>query len=274
MLTFFYATIKSNVIYFTNMSDNLKKIYIIEQLKKFDLSQKDIEIYLCLLKNGPSSIQQVVDSSGFVRSSVYQYVENLIDRGFITESIINKKRIYIPINPEKIKDVYELEKMQFEQFGMSIPDIISDIKKMYPEPSKSSLPILQYYEGEKGIMRVYEDTLKEGKNIFTFTAWDEMLDILPQYLPEYVRRRAAAGIHSSCIALKTKISKEIQLRDKEENRTTKFIESNEKVSVETIIYGNKFAMLYFSDQAAGVIIENEDFAKAQKMQFLALWNSL
>lgn len=255
-----------------------EKVQIINDLKFFDLSQKEVDIYLAALELGPASIQQITNKTGLVRTSVVYYIDSLLDKGFFNETIVRKRKFYIAIHPEKIKDIYKLKRVRFEQTENKLESIIDRINSFCPQLNNSAIemlsPNIYYFEGEKGLIKIYEDTLQSQENMCAFTAWDNMLHVLPKYLPAYVKRRTAANIHSNCIAVDSPISRKIAKRDDKECRHTKFLKSKDTLSVETMIYGDKIALVSFEGELGGIIIENETLAKAQKIFFDALWEKL
>lgn len=256
-------------------SKSIENILIAQDLAHFDLNEKEVRVFLSVLEKGASSVQEIADSTGFKRTSVYMYLDTLKEKGFIHETRKRRKKLYLAIKPEKIKDLYEIKKIETEKLEMKLDPMIERILSYCPQEYEESYPSVSYFEGKTGLKKVYEDTLSgDHKYIYTFTAWDDMLKVLPEYLPEYVRRRAKKNIHSNCIAVSTQLAQKYAEKDKEECRTTKFLPKKAALSLETVIYGDKLAMLYFKEKYVGIIIENQQLVSSQRLIFESLWERL
>ena len=60
-------------------STTLKK-----HLQSIDISDKQITIFLFLLKNGPKSSTQIAKKLNIPKTTVYRQLQNLITRGIVT----------------------------------------------------------------------------------------------------------------------------------------------------------------------------------------------
>ena len=56
-----------------------------ESLKTLNLSDKEIDIYLYLLNNGPSLAPNIINKTGLNRTNVYTLISSLSDKGLVIE---------------------------------------------------------------------------------------------------------------------------------------------------------------------------------------------
>jgi hypothetical protein len=151
---------------------------------------------------------------------------------------------------------------------MKIPQIIGDAIQILTPDSK---PIVTYYHGISGIKEIYQDTLllPPEEPIYAFLNPEEVHQEIYQWLTTtYINERIKKGIyanvfvtngHHSPRALKYKEA------DKEEKRTTFFIESNNQpFECEIDIYGGKTAFINYNpkDTIVGIIINHPTITKS------------
>lgn len=241
-----------------------------EQLQFLGLNEKEAKVYLASLELGLTTIQNIAKKARVKRSTVYEIVESLIKQNLITVIPKGKKRYFLAAEPAKLA---ELIKQKQEALTKMMPELEA-LSKVSPIKPK-----IRFYEGVEGIKAVYEDTLKEGKNICGWISLSEIAknkaigDFLKQ---SYVRRRAEKKIFASTIAPDSPASKEFQKRDDKEYRQTKLISKKDyPFTIEINIYGNKVALMSFkSNELMGVIIESKEIAKTMRTIHKFFWDKL
>ena len=73
-----------------------------EELKEFGLSENEIKIYIDLLKTGTATANRLSKLSGVKRSTTYDNLNLLVNKGLVS-SIIKEKVIYFEaIDPKKM----------------------------------------------------------------------------------------------------------------------------------------------------------------------------
>ena len=87
-----------------------------KELENIGLTKKQAEIYLACLKFGSSSVQPVAEMVNLPRTTVYETLENLYKKGFVSRLIKRKIRYYSVEDPriliKKIKNnLNEAEKI-------------------------------------------------------------------------------------------------------------------------------------------------------------------
>jgi len=78
--------------------------------EKIGLKEKEARVYIALLKYSPSLANQVAKKSGILRSSIYDYLDVLLEKGFATYTIKSGKKFFQATSPEKIIENFEEQK--------------------------------------------------------------------------------------------------------------------------------------------------------------------
>ena len=82
----------------------------IHLLENLGLKEKEAKIYITLLKEGPSLANSIAKNTEILRSSIYDYLDTLTEKGFITYTIKSGKKYFQAVNPSKIMDNFSERK--------------------------------------------------------------------------------------------------------------------------------------------------------------------
>jgi hypothetical protein len=166
---------------------------------------------------------------------------------------------------EKNKEI-EKQKNKVQEL---LPQLVS-LQNIYG----ATKPKVQFFEGEKGMREAYEDTLKSKEIILAYANVETMHKGLPNFFPEYYKRRAENKIFIRAIIPRNKTSMDRALKNQEEMRDTRFLpEADMTFSPEVNIYNNKILIASWKEKIA-IIIESKELAELQKLTFNLLWNTL
>ena len=68
----------------------------LEILEQLGLSQREINIYLALLKLGSASIRDIAAQAGINRGTTYETLKELASKGVVSYFPKGKRRIFLP----------------------------------------------------------------------------------------------------------------------------------------------------------------------------------
>jgi sugar-specific transcriptional regulator TrmB len=235
-----------------------------EELIDYGLSDKETRVYLALSELGLVTVNQIAEKADLIRTTTYDVLKVLREKGLVSSVIKNKILYYESANPEKLIQIIEEKRRKIE----SIMPNLKRLKTQTPEK-----PELELYEGKEGIKTIYEDILNEKKDLSAISNTNYIFNISPFYVPHFIKQRVKKGIFIRLLNEKTKESVEMMKnRDKQEKRETRFLENLKDIKITEYIYGDKVAILGTDPKnPLGIIIKNIDFAKEQKLMFDIVW---
>lgn len=242
---------------------------LIEKLEKFGLSTKEAKVYLSLLELGTSVVSDVSKKAQTNRSTAYVLLESLAKHGLVSISERRNVRLYAPAPPERILQLAEEAVRKYTELVGVGHSLLPELKSMYVGGGPK--PKVQFFEGAEGIKTAYEDTLTSKETIRAYASIENMHSALPNYFPEYYKRRSFKKIHIRAIFPDTPEARERIKYNKEEDRTT-FLVPKEfyAFSPEINIYDNKIVFMSLVEKFA-LIIESTELADALKKAFELSW---
>jgi sugar-specific transcriptional regulator TrmB len=234
-----------------------------ETLKQIGLGHNESKIYLTLLKIGPSMAGKVAKESNIDRSACYDSLKALSKKGLVSYSIEANRKKFSAASPGRIK-AYLKEKEEL------VEQVLPNLKDLFEKTEEKSQ--VNMYKGLKGLKTVFEDILQtaKGKESLVIDSSGKFGERMPYYLPHFVREVEKNKIKIRHIVRKDKT------KDLHPSKTTElrfFPRAVDEQIITTNIYGDKIALILWTDIPEAVIIKNKAAAEAYRSYFEILWKS-
>lgn len=240
-------------------------------LAKIGLDSNEIKIYLTLLKEGALLAGTIAEKTEIHRRTVYDALNKLLKKGIITYSILNGKKHFQAVNPDRLLLFLKEKKTRIEEEEKEVTNILSQLKDLFKTP-KTRIHA-EIFTGKEGVKSVMELILKEKKEWLTIGSTGMGLIIFPFYLKHLAKRREKAKIKRKVLLAQTKQGKEYfkELR-KQKFVQVKFLPSNIKQPQTIWIFGDKVAICLVSlDQPIVFLIDNKEIADSFRDYFNWMW---
>lgn len=254
------------------------KYKYLDILEKSGLSEKEAKLYELLLTHGQMGVHDLVKYEPTLkRTSMYAVLYAIRDHNLIAQTIKGKKIQFKVTDPAYIKSFIHDQQSSLTQADNLIDAVLPDLSNLLKLTTEK--PIVRVYEGIEGIKTIYDDTLKEGKEICSFLGlYESHPQILRWLRDHYVKKRVSKKIFAK-VLLAVSSDRETESyveRGGEEFRETRII-SKEKfpARLEFQVYGHKvsFANHNIKNAPVGIIIENKYIADTMRSLFNLGWDS-
>lgn len=242
---------------------------LIEKLEKFGLSKKEAKVYISLLELGSSPVNEIAKKALVNRSTTYVLLESLAKHGLVSISEKRGVKFYNPASPERLIQFLEESVKKYTELVGVAHGLLPELKAIYVGVGPK--PRVQFFEGPEGIKTAYEDTLTAQETIRAYASIENMHKALPDYFPDYYRRRAKNNVKIRAIFPDTPEAKERTKYNQEEARETLLVPHEEYAfSPEINIYDNKIVFMSLVEKFS-LIIESQELADALKKAFELSW---
>lgn len=237
-------------------------------LQTFGFGEKETTVYIALLELGKGTVTQISRKAGINRTTGYDILSSLSNKGLATISGKEPKSEFSAEPPEAVISYLKKAAEQMAEYIKKAEGLIPELTLLHAKQNRQKI---KFYEGLEGLQQVYEDTLTSTEIIRAYASVDDVHKALPNYFPEYYKRRAQKGIAIRAIFPKTEASTELARHNSEEKREVAFVPKEKyDFSPEINIYDNKVMIASWREKL-GVIIESQEIADAMKKIYELAW---
>lgn len=236
------------------------------------LNPEQAAVYEVLLKIGPSPARRVAQNSPYKRSLVYKILDELIALNLATKKDeIGRVSVFEPSHPLKLKELLEKQEQRVKEAATALDSVLGNMTLAYG--MISGRPGIKFYEGRDGIIKIYEEILKAGKPIDSIEDKGEMAAFIPEYFPQFIKKRVKLGIKNRVIA---PADNKINIDSQPELRETRFIPTADfPFRMDIKITGRLVSLITFQkEHPVGVLVDNREIADNFLLLFEFFWKSL
>jgi sugar-specific transcriptional regulator TrmB len=225
-------------------------------LENLGFSPNEIKVYLTLNEQGSTKAGRIAKLANIDRSSCYNALKSLTEKGLASYVLIGTVKWFQPTGPKRLLDYV---KEQENDIKSILPELHARHKATRVEGQ------VRLFKGIKGIKSIFLDIARHGDDNYVFGSEGQFSERMPEFALQFDRLKKENGI-------KTKLL--IRRGRKELDRKTSMYRHIPNISESpavTNIYGDKIAIIIWTDEPEGVVIENAAAAKAYKSYFDVLW---
>lgn len=234
----------------------------IKILEDSGLTNTEAKIYLMLLKSGSCLAGRITQETGIHRRSVYDALERLIEKGLVSYIKTNNRRYFQAEDPKRLADML---KEKEDTLSIVMPELDA-MRKLVPETKETT-----FYKGKFALRAIFNDQIDEGKEILVLGGSENVNEIMGYYFMHYDKERQKKGIKVRIIfresARKTDYVRTIPLAD------IRFLPDKSSSPLAINIYGDKTAMILWTQEPIGILIKEKTVAEGYRRYFEVLWQS-
>jgi HTH-type transcriptional regulator, sugar sensing transcriptional regulator len=244
-----------------------------ETLRQLGLTDRQTDIYLTLLKQGPGSIRDIASGAGVNRGTTYEELKKLRASSLVSYFPRGKRKFFCAEPPEQLVKIAQ-EKQEALTHATDIlrHDILPDLDALTPDATTTNV---HHYEGDDGIEFVLKDILNTVENSkekrYRVYSSKQIRKYLYRPFPNFTRQRVNKGISVNVIAIGDG-GEDAPLADR------KWIEAGDGGTAASYvaIYPPKVAMisLVHGDYPVAVLHESDAIALVMQISFDTLWDRI
>lgn len=228
-------------------------------LAEIGLGDGEIKVYTALLKLGSSTVSKIKEETGLHRTTIYDFIEKLLNKGLVSYVIKNNTKHYNATDPNKLIDF-------LEEKEKNIRDILPDLLKL-SETKRDDIRV-EVYRGIEGLKTYLNDVLRAGKDLIGFGVDEtKFKERAPIFMEQYFKKEGKLGIKERLL---TKAGASFVFNKK--TTIYRVIPQEFFSPTPTLVYGNKVVVIIWEPLTI-VMIENTDLARSYKGYFEMLWKS-
>lgn len=241
----------------------------LKTLTDLNLTEHEAKVYLAALSLGPTTILQIARKSNVKRTTIYDVVEALKNKGLLRIEIDGFKKKYAAEDPRKLQEILERKKLDLNE-------LIPSLRSLQKLPEGES--ILKYYEGLPAIKSVYNDlinSLEEDDEYYVIANQDYWYNRDKVFFQKFIEKRAEIARKKN-VAIKllfqdSALAQEQKKKEKEFFETIKILPPNIVFEADFVITPRRVIIHQVKGQDVAIVIENTAIIKTLQEVFKILW---
>jgi sugar-specific transcriptional regulator TrmB len=225
-------------------------------LKNIGLSDSEAIIYITLIKNGSSSISEISQISGLHRTNIYDSIEKLKEKGFVTYLQEENKQICKAVNPEIILD-YLKEKES------KMTDTINELNRLrnYIKEKVS----VEIFKGKQGMRSALRDILNTKKEVIGYNVSGQLRKYMPEFAEYYFREQTKYKILHKFIYISG------TPKPKSKFYEIKYVTKEYVGTTITLCYEDVILNLIWEPEIVAIKTKSKELTEDYKKHFELLW---
>ncbi len=236
-------------------------------LKNIGLNDKEISIYLELLKVESDSALDLSKKTGILRTSIYPIIESLEEKNLVSRIQKGKKINFQAEAPERIGAYIESQRIKLEEQLRLADDFIPQLKSISRQTGEK--PIVKIYEGREGIFKANEESFgyggtSEGDVVYFIYPYDLLEELFSEQEMQKSRaQRTGRHIRSEAIYTYSKGERQIS----QDSVRLRIDGDKYPIKCDISIFKDVIRINTLSKSLSSLVIKSQDIADTLKSLF-------
>lgn len=227
------------------------------RLEAIGLTRNEAKVYVYLVDHGTSKAGKVAKGTEIQRSSSYGAINGLVHKGLIGYALEGKVKIFQATGPARLQ---EYMKEQQELVTEMLPEL-----KARHRASKTEGQV-RLFKGKRGVKAVFKDIHRSHADVDVWGDDGNFGKKMPIFSEQFIRDQ-------NLNKTKTRMVTRSRFVSKHAGTVHRFVDDVTKSNIAVNIYGDKVALVIWTDDPEAIIIENKTAAKAFKSYFDFMWKA-
>ena len=229
-------------------------------------TENQARTYLALLTSGSAPLSVVSRVSGIKRTSLYNFIDEMIERGLVHKVQRGKRWYYQAASPDSLISRQRDKLLALEDAAPTLREVATNA----PKPAK-----VTYLEGATEMKSIVEEEINCAKEALYIWPAKDVVPTLGgvRYLTAMDKKRIAKGISVKSIHFKDKrVYLETGAASPKNLREVRFAPKDMKATMGVGIYDNgKVGFFSSKGESFGVLIESKEITELMRYLFRSLW---
>lgn len=245
-------------------------------LRGYGLNETATEVYLSILKHPESKTADIQRHTGFVRTTIYYSLAELVNQGLISENQQNNVKTYRAAQIENLEDVIEARITEQERTLEALGDLKPLFEKLQTKPEEDESYVSRY-QGIEPVKQAIEAAFRcKSKRWHIIAARDNFLQhTTKQYKQYYLQERKRRGITARTLWEPVESFKDPTLEDliyRNPRRLPKQFKGSFNSLI--ILYDDTTLIIDPFEQKTAHAIHNATSTQLLRMLFEYIWDSV
>ncbi|OGD61915.1 hypothetical protein A2215_02145 [Candidatus Berkelbacteria bacterium RIFOXYA2_FULL_43_10] len=235
-------------------------------LKDIGLNDKEAKTYMAILELGKSTIKPISLRAGIKRTSIYNFIDHLVELGIISQAEIRGRMHYKAEAPEKL---LEIQQARLERIKSSLPEFLSVFNSNVKKPK------IHYYEGVEQIKNIVREEPRCQTEALYIWPGEDVTEMVggEKFMTDINKQRIEKGVFIKSIRFRDKdVPFETSSHGLENLLEIRWAPSDINISIGIGIYDTgKVSFFSSKEENFGILIESKELYDAMRVFHDLLW---
>lgn len=248
---------------------------MLEQLlKQLGFNEKEILVYLAILKSRQINPQKLTEITKLKRTTVYSVVKELIRKGTIAEDKAAPTMMLVALPPEDLEKLVQKEEEALEEKKYLISQSVKELLKieqstLYPVPKLNFIPEIDMKYYIKKQTQTWSESIMAADGIYWGFQDPSYAENYAEEIDYYWNHKSAKDVTLYLLTNESDIEEKMQEK-KYERQIIKFWNKSEPFASTTWVMGNYVAILR-THVRPHYLVEHHDPELAKNLRQLFKW---
>ena len=230
-------------------------------LERMGLNRAEATVYLTILHGGRLNLASLSDKSGINRTTLYAYLNTLLKKGYIKETVLGKRTFYIAESPQTVLTKYRQSANELESNLKQLMSVFSAVKQT---------PAITVYQEKEGLQDLYRDIVEKAKYIKSIFSPDRYYAVFNAKDDTFVEGVKQKGIIGQVLIERSESAAKRRKHKEDNQYSYRYLEREYSPAVNMIVFNGHVALISF-ESLFGVLITNDLIAQYHEDVFDKEW---
>jgi sugar-specific transcriptional regulator TrmB len=239
------------------------------QLEELGFSDGQIAVYSACLTLGNTTINALQEKTGIDRRNIYDILNKLIEKGYISYTEEHGRRTYTCTHPNKIKEEIKHKRAALDTLAEQIPDAVA----IYNE---AKIPIgAQVYRGNEAMKALLDEALEHDASYWIGGNSGVENTNLKFWFKHWMERRVERKHAMYDLVDADSFLEGLKPNDLKKHKAQHYkycaLPKNLSSPMVVVIFGNKVAQILWSNQSFAFVLESKEIKDSFMKYFHHFW---
>lgn len=253
--------------------ESIRPFSALEVLRELGLTENEAKTFQVMCALGPASASEIAEKVGMHRALAYNTLARLLEKGFASQTVQDKKKVFRAVTPAHLWSLYEERE---KRLSAGVESLAKNLEQVYRVSEKPSVAVFTGLDGLKAVLSEELTSQKKGGEILYYLALPALASAMPVFVAWYHKTRGSKGIQARAIFDSSPVSFE---RAKEFARLplaeVRILREEFSSPITYHVFGDQIAILSIAGkESIGILVKSKEISSFFKKSFDFTWRKL
>jgi HTH-type transcriptional regulator, sugar sensing transcriptional regulator len=246
----------------------MKNEQIIALVKELGLTDFEARVYFAALSLGPTTALKLAHVSDIKRATVYNVIDDLVQKGFMRIEPRGFKRLFAAENPKALERALEYRRERFRE-------ILPTLEGLYNQREGSS--VIKYYEGLPAVKGVYEDlltVLRSHDSYMVIADMEKWMAADPEFFSKWREKRGRLNLESRMLFEDNEAGRKFLQLAPNNFEVAKLLPPGKHVDTSLVITPHRAIIHQYTEPVSVLVNESQASIRLYGEMFDVMWDAL